>query len=165
MRSIALARGMEFRVWSVTSRGFRVTGTHVMDSSVALPKAEIRRLLGDLARGRANGGETTLHKLIIVAPGFVIPEDLNKHVQIFQARPAGRDDVFAVLREEGVAREPWAEKFAWYAAGLTLSAVRSVIRLARVRHGQLSDSVIGELVREKSQVVRRRVCSNSIPQR
>jgi len=102
-------------------------------SSVALPKAEIRRLLVDFLSNRGEsgevwqlgkaGGERARNALVIVAPGFVVPEDLNKHIRVLEAPLAHRDDVYALLHEAGIAKESGAQLKFYDIAGVLLPAL------------------------------------------
>jgi serine/threonine protein kinase len=124
-------------------------------ASPAFAKVDLRRLLEDLVnvsrRTRKRG-----KKIVLVSSLFVIPDDFSKYVQCFRALSATRSDVEEVLLQEGVGQQDWSAKFAWHAAGLTLTNIRRTLALSKARHGELREHALNDLERMKRQEVRRR---------
>nr|VFJ42626.1 MAG: TIR domain-containing protein [Candidatus Kentron sp. FM]VFJ43324.1 MAG: TIR domain-containing protein [Candidatus Kentron sp. FM]VFK05489.1 MAG: TIR domain-containing protein [Candidatus Kentron sp. FM] len=118
----------------------------------AYPKEVLNQRIKELATQLRHPGG---HRLIIAAPGIVLPTELTKVIQHHVALPPGRRDIEELIQEVAGDLPDWADEYVRHALGLSTSAIRDSLRLSVVRYGKLEREALHDLFREKEQIVRK----------
>lgn len=123
--------------------------------------AVIRRLK-EIALHLKNSRKT----ILIVAPQLEVPPELEKDLTVLQLPLPSREDLAALLEriEQEVASLPnlavtldeaGRERLLQAALGLTLNEAENVLAKMLVKHERLSADLVGEVLTEKQQIIRK----------